>query len=73
VQPGSGEVGMVANGGLVPSGSLCPGRGASTDLVTDARTRLSSDKLPRELRLVEQVPRTPSGKPNYPAAKELFA
>jgi fatty-acyl-CoA synthase len=53
--------------------SISPGAEASTDqIVTDARTRLSSYKLPRELRLVEQVPRTPTGKPNYPAARELF-
>jgi 3-oxocholest-4-en-26-oate---CoA ligase len=53
--------------------SLSPGSTASTDdIVTDVRSRLSSYKLPRELRLVEQVPRTPSGKPNYPAARELF-
>jgi 3-oxocholest-4-en-26-oate---CoA ligase len=54
--------------------SLSPGLAASTDeIVTDARSRLSSYKLPRELRLVETVPRTPTGKPNYPAARELFS
>jgi acyl-CoA synthetase (AMP-forming)/AMP-acid ligase II len=53
--------------------SLSPGLGAATDeILSDARSRLSSYKLPRELRVVEQVPRTPSGKPNYPAARELF-
>ncbi|MFT3855261.1 MAG: AMP-binding protein [Ilumatobacteraceae bacterium] len=53
--------------------SLSPGQDASADdIVADARTRLSSYKLPRELRLVDLCPRTPSGKPNYSAAKELF-
>jgi fatty-acyl-CoA synthase len=54
--------------------SLSPGQDASADeIVADARTRLSSYKLPRDLRLVDKVPRTPSGKPNYPEAKQLFA
>jgi acyl-CoA synthetase (AMP-forming)/AMP-acid ligase II len=53
--------------------SLSPGLSASADdIVTDARTRLSSYKLPRDLRIIERVPRTPSGKPDYPAARELF-
>jgi 3-oxocholest-4-en-26-oate---CoA ligase len=53
--------------------SLSPGAEASPEeIVTDARTRLSSYKLPRDLRVVELVPRTPTGKPNYPAARELF-
>ncbi len=53
--------------------SLSPGSAASADdIVTDARSRLSSYKLPRALRLVERVPRTPTGKPDYPAARELF-
>ncbi|MET0326354.1 MAG: acyl-CoA synthetase [Ilumatobacteraceae bacterium] len=53
--------------------SLSPGWSASTDeIVADARSRLSSFKLPRQLRTVAQIPRTPTGKPNYPAARELF-
>jgi fatty-acyl-CoA synthase len=53
--------------------SLSPGQSSSPDeIVTDARSRLSSYKLPRELRLVERIPRTPSGKPDYPAARDLF-
>ena len=50
-----------------------PGSSASTDdIVADARARLSSYKLPRDLRIIERVPRTPSGKPDYPAARQLF-
>ena len=53
--------------------SLSPGGEASTDeIITDARSRLASYKLPRELRLVERVPRAPNGKADYPAARELF-
>jgi acyl-CoA synthetase (AMP-forming)/AMP-acid ligase II len=40
--------------------------------VSDARHRLSSYKLPTELRIVDEVPRAPNGKANYPAARELF-
>jgi fatty-acyl-CoA synthase len=54
--------------------SLSPGQHATPEeVVADARTRLSSYKLPKELRLVEQVPRAPNGKADYPAARELFA
>jgi fatty-acyl-CoA synthase len=53
--------------------SLSPGTRASADeIVIDARTRLSSYKLPKELRVVSEVPRAPNGKANYPAARELF-
>jgi fatty-acyl-CoA synthase len=53
--------------------SLTPGGSAEPDeIVTDARSRLSSYKLPKELRIVAEVPRAPNGKANYPAARELF-
>ena len=53
--------------------SLSPGGEASADeIITDARSRLASYKLPREVRLVETVPRAPNGKADYPAAQELF-
>jgi|SoiMethySBSTD1v2_1073268.scaffolds.fasta_scaffold135926_2 acyl-CoA synthetase (AMP-forming)/AMP-acid ligase II len=53
--------------------SLTPGESAEPDeIVTDARSRLSSYKLPKELRIVAEVPRAPNGKANYPAARELF-
>ena len=53
--------------------SLSPDRSASTgDILADAKRRLSGYKVPREIRIVEQVPRAPNGKANYPAARELF-
>ena len=53
--------------------SLSPGRSASTeDILSDTRRRLSSYKLPREIYVVDQVPRAPNGKANYLAARELF-
>jgi fatty-acyl-CoA synthase len=54
--------------------SLTPGESAAPDqIVTDARTRLASYKLPKELCVVDEVPRAPNGKANYPAARELFS
>jgi fatty-acyl-CoA synthase len=58
---------------VVGIASLSPGQCATPEeIVTDARTRLSSYKLPKELRIVDRVPRAPNGKANYPAARELF-
>ena len=58
---------------VVAVASLAPGADATADeIIADARTRLSSYKLPKELRVVERVPRAPNGKANYPAAKDLF-
>ena len=37
-----------------------------------ARGRLASFKLPRDLVFVEQVPRTMTGKADYPTAREMF-
>jgi fatty-acyl-CoA synthase len=54
--------------------SLAPGGAASADeIVSDARGRLSSYKLPREVRIVDQVPRAPNGKADYPSARAMFA
>ena len=36
------------------------------------RDRLSSYKLPRDVAVVETVPRAANGKADYPRAKELF-
>jgi fatty-acyl-CoA synthase len=53
--------------------SLSPGRTASTeDILTDTRGRLAGYKVPREIRVVDQVPRAPNGKANYPDARKLF-
>jgi fatty-acyl-CoA synthase len=53
--------------------SISPGHTASADeLIVDARNRLSSYKLPKELRLVDAVPRAPNGKADYAAARAMF-
>jgi fatty-acyl-CoA synthase len=53
--------------------SLSPGRSATADeIVADSRDRLASYKLPKELRVVDTVPRAPNGKANYPAARQLL-
>jgi acyl-CoA synthetase (AMP-forming)/AMP-acid ligase II len=41
-------------------------------VIDGARTALSSYKLPRRLVLVEEVPRAPNGKADYPGARDLF-
>ncbi|MDY7100531.1 MAG: AMP-binding protein [Actinomycetota bacterium] len=58
---------------VVAIASLSPGAVAEpAEIVADARTRLASYKLPRELRLVDHVPRAPNGKADYPAARAVF-
>ena len=42
------------------------------EVIGDAKRRLSSYKLPKELLIVARVPRAPNGKPDYPAARKLF-
>ena len=49
--------------------------GASADaesVINEARTQLSSYKLPRQLVAVDTAPRHHNGKPDYVTAKELF-
>jgi acyl-CoA synthetase (AMP-forming)/AMP-acid ligase II len=41
------------------------------DIVEHCRTRIAGYKVPRALHVVAQVPRQPSGKPDYPRAKQL--
>ena len=41
------------------------------ELDAHARTHVAGYKVPRELHAVEQIQRSPSGKPDYPWAKEL--
>jgi len=54
--------------------SLEAGATADEADVLDATSgRLASFKLPRQIVLVEQVPRTMTGKADYPAARELFS
>jgi len=58
---------------VVGVASLAPGAAATFDaIVADARSRIASFKLPKELVIVDQVPRAPNGKPDYPAARKLF-
>lgn len=42
-----------------------------TDLDAHCRQHIAGYKIPRELHLVDQVRRSPSGKPDYPWAQEL--
>jgi len=58
---------------VVGVASLGAGAVATADeVVGDAKRRLSSYKLPKQLVLVERVPRAPNGKADYPAAKKMF-
>jgi len=41
------------------------------DLAAHCRTQIAGYKVPRELHLVEQVRRSPSGKPDYPWAQKV--
>jgi acyl-CoA synthetase (AMP-forming)/AMP-acid ligase II len=41
------------------------------DLVEHCRTRIAGYKVPRALQLVDEIPRQPSGKPDYPRARQL--
>jgi fatty-acyl-CoA synthase len=42
------------------------------DILAGARGHLAGYKLPRRTAVVDQVPRTPVGKPDYPAARQLL-
>ena len=42
-------------------------------LITATRATLAPYKAPRQLLRVDRVPRTPSAKADYPAARALFA
>ncbi len=53
--------------------SFTPSAGASVDdLLAAARTHLASYKLPRTVRVVDEVPRTAVGKADYGAARALL-
>ena len=50
-----------------------PGRSATLDDVANhCRTMIAGYKVPRELKLVDAIQRTPSGKADYRWAKEQF-
>jgi fatty-acyl-CoA synthase len=58
---------------VVGVASLAPGAAADADaILADARTRLASFKLPKQLVFVAVVPRAPNGKPDYSAARKQF-
>jgi len=40
-------------------------------LQVEARKHIAGYKVPRELHIVPEIPRAPSGKPTYPKAREL--
>lgn len=42
------------------------------DIVSVVRQHLAGYKIPREIRRVDIVPRTPTGKPDYTTARQLF-
>jgi acyl-CoA synthetase (AMP-forming)/AMP-acid ligase II len=52
---------------LQPRTGRDPGLG---ELREHCRTRIAGYKIPRQLLLVEQVPRLPNGKPDYRSARE---
>ncbi|CAN5613162.1 acyl-CoA synthetase [soil metagenome] len=64
---------------VVAVASVAPGvhpasiEGGGPAIVDSLRDQLSSYKLPRQLVLVDEVPRAPNGKADYPRAKALFA
>jgi len=59
---------------VVGVASLAPGAPPvdPAEVVDAARSKLSSYKLPREVVLVDVVPRAANGKADYPAAKAIF-
>ena len=53
--------------------SRAAGANDTTEDIVDAlRASLAAYKLPRAVVVVDEVPRTDVGKPDYPAARELF-
>ena len=53
--------------------SLCPdGQAAPDEILDHVRSALAGYKVPRELRIVDDVPRAPNGKADYPSARDLF-
>jgi len=58
---------------VVAVASLSPGAAAEADAIVEGvRDQLSSFKLPRQVVVVDEVPRAPNGKADYPRARELF-
>jgi len=54
--------------------SRAPGTDEDVDVILGAaREKLAAYKIPRQVVVVSQVPRTQVGKPDYPAAKQQFS
>ena len=54
--------------------SRAPGTDEDLDVILGAaREKLAAYKIPRQVVVVDQVPRTQVGKPDYPAAKQQFS
>ena len=54
--------------------SLRPGSDLDGPALRDfTRTRLAAYKVPKEIRIADQVRRAPNGKADYPWARTLFA
>ncbi len=56
-------------------GVASPAPGAEADVeavLADLRQKLSAYKVPRQLELVDTVPRAPNGKADYPTARAMF-
>jgi len=54
--------------------ALRPGvEAAAEDLQTYCRANLAGYKVPKRVHFVDQVPRQPSGKPDYRVAKAIAA
>ncbi|WP_111510806.1 AMP-binding protein [Mycobacterium kyogaense] len=59
---------------VVAIAELKPGAEASAEgLINHVRDKLAAYKAPREVRFVSKVPRTPTGKADYPSARDLYA
>ena len=62
--------------GEVPVVAIVPMPGATVELEalrSELRARLAGYELPRDLCLIEAIPRTPNGKVDRPAVAALFA
>jgi fatty-acyl-CoA synthase len=58
---------VVAVASLAPSASVTP-----DELIADARQRIASYKVPKQVHIVERIPRAPNGKADYPSARSQF-
>lgn len=70
VTPGSGRIGTPDDRfGEAVTAMVALSTPAHQDLIDHVKSRLAGYKAPRHIRPVDQVPRSPSGKPDYAAAR----